>query len=163
MFDLMSLAFQTDATRIMTFMYANAGSNRSYRNLEINQGHHELSHHGNDKDKQRKISKINQFHASLFAQFLDRLAAHEVGGERLLDRTLVVYGSAISDGNQHNHDDLPILLFGGKSLGIETGRHLKFKRETPLANLHLSLGRLCGAKLESFGDSKGDLDSELLG
>jgi hypothetical protein len=163
MFDLMSLAFQTDATRIMTFMYANAGSNRSYRNLEINQGHHELSHHGNDEEKQKKISQINQFHASLFAQFLDRLAAHEVGGERLLDRTLVVYGSAISDGNQHNHDDLPILQFGGRSLGIETGRHLKFKDETPLANLHLSLGRLCGAKLESFGDSKGDLDSELLG
>jgi hypothetical protein len=163
MFDLMALALQTDATRIMTFMYANAGSNRSYRNLEINQGHHELSHHGNDRDKQAKISQINQFHASLFCRFLDRLAGHEVGGERLLDRTLIVYGSGISDGNAHNHDDLPILLLGGKGLGIQTGRHLKFRKETPLANLHLSVARLAGAELDQFGDGTGDLHGELLG
>jgi hypothetical protein len=163
MFDLMALALQTDATRVMTFMYANAGSNRSYRNLEINQGHHELSHHGNDRDKQAKISQINQFHAGLFARFLDRLAGHEVGGERLLDRTLVVYGSGISDGNAHNHDDLPILLLGGKGLGIKSGQHLKFRKETPLANLHLSVARLAGAKLDQFGDSTGDLHDELLG
>jgi hypothetical protein len=163
MFDLMALALQTDATRVMTFMYANAGSNRSYRNLEINQGHHELSHHGNDRDKQAKISQINQFHAGLFARFLDRLAGHEVGGERLLDRTLVVYGSGISDGNAHNHDDLPILLLGGKGLGIKSGQHLKFRKETPLANLHLSVARLAGATLDQFGDSTGDLHDELLG
>lgn len=163
MFDLMALALQTDATRIMTFMYANAGSNRSYRNLEINQGHHELSHHGNDRDKQAKISQINQFHAGLFSRFVDRLASHEVGGERLLDRTLVVYGSGISDGNAHNHDDLPILMLGGKGLGIKAGRHLKFLKETPLANLHLSVARMAGATLEQFGDSTGDLQGELLG
>lgn len=163
MFDLMTLALQTDATRIMTFMYANAGSNRSYRNLEINQGHHELSHHGNDREKQAKISQINQFHAGLCARFLDRLAAREVGGERLLDRTLVVYGSAISDGNAHNHDDLPILLLGGKGLGVKSGQHLKFRKETPLANLHLSIAKLAGATLEKFGDSTGDLHGELLG
>ena len=162
LFDIMTLAFETDSTRLMTFMYANAGSNRSYRNLSIDQGHHDLSHHGNEEDKQKKISQINQYHATLFSYFLERLATTKVGGDRLLDHTLVVYGSGISDGNRHNHDDLPILLMGGRATGLPTGRHLKFKRDTPLTNLYLSLASLCGAKLDKFGDSTGTLDDELL-
>ena len=139
LFDLISLAFQTDATRVITFMYVNEGSNRNYPQVGVHEGHHDLSHHGNDAGKQAKISQINQFHVSLLGHLLERLAGIEENGRPLLDRCLVMHGSGIGDGNRHNHDDLPIVLFGKGGGAIRTGRHLRYPPNTPLTNLYVSL------------------------
>ncbi len=158
MFDLMALAFQTDSTRVITLMYVNEGSNRSYKEIEVSEGHHDLSHHGNDAGKQAKISKINQFHVSLLGHFLDRLQSITEGSGTLLDQSLIVYGSGIGDGNRHNHDDLPIVTFGRAGGKVAPGRHIRYPKETPLANLYLSTLDMAGASVESFGDSQGRLD-----
>lgn len=157
MYDLIALAFQTDSTRIATFVVAHDGSNRSYRNLEISEGHHELSHHGNNQEKKDKIAKINRFHVTQFAHFLERLKSIPEGSGSLLDHSMVVYGSGISDGNRHNHDDLPALLAGRAGGAIHPGRHVRFARNTPMANLFLAMADLVGAPLERHGDSSGKL------
>jgi len=156
MFDLMTLAIQTDSTRIITFMYANAGSNRSYRNVGVSDGHHGLSHHGNNRDKTTKISKINQFHVTLFNYFVEKLISTKENGQPLLDNCMVMYGSGIGDGNRHNHHDLPIMLMG-KGGGLKAGQHLQHRRETPLTNLYVSMLRRMGAPASKFGDSNGEL------
>jgi hypothetical protein len=157
LFDLTSLAFQMDATRIVTFMYANEGSNRNYPQIGVEDGHHNLSHHGNDPDKQSKISKINTYHISLLAHLLDKLTVQEAG-TTLLDRCIVMYGSGIGDGNRHNHDDLPIVVFGRGGGRLKTGRHLAYPRDTPLTNLYVSILDIIGMRLDRFGDSTGPLD-----
>ncbi len=157
MYDLMALSFQADVTRISTFMMANAGSNRSYPELGVSDGHHGLSHHGRDKEKQAKISKINRFHMEQFAYFLEKLASIPDGDGTLLDHSLIMYGSAISDGNRHNHDDLPIILAGSGSGLTKTGRHVLLKQETPVANLFVSMLQGVGANVDAFGDSTGPL------
>ncbi len=157
MYDLMALAFQADVSRISTFMMANAGSNRSYPDLGVAEGHHGLSHHGRNAEKQAKISKINRFHMEQFAYFLEKLHGIPEGDGTLLDHSLIMYGSAISDGNRHNHDDLPILVAGGGSGATKTGQHLRMKRETPVANLFISLLQDVGVKVGAFGDSSGPL------
>ncbi len=157
MYDLMVLAFQTDSTRIATFMYANEGSNKSYKFLGVPEGHHDLSHHGKSQEKQAKIKKINLFHVEQFAYFLDRLKAVKEGSGSLLDHSMIVYGSGISDGDRHNHDDLPIILAGKGRGTVKTGRHLIYPRETPLNNLYLSMLDRMGASVPSLGDSKGKL------
>ncbi len=157
MADMLVLAFQGDLTRTATFVFANDGSNRSYRFIEVSEGHHDLSHHGNDKAKLAKIQKINQFHITQFAYFLEKLNAVKEGSGTLLDNSMVVYGSGIGDGNRHNHNDLPV-LFAGKGGGtIKTGRHVRYKKEEPLTNLYLSMLDRVGAKVDSFGDSTGRL------
>jgi hypothetical protein len=138
LYQLLALALETDSTRVATFMLANEGSNKNYRQLDVSDGHHELSHHGEDPHKQQQIARINLFHLELFAGFLRRLARNGEDQERLLDRTLVVYGSAIADGNTHAHGDLPILLAGGGE-GLRHGRHRRFPLETDLARLHGTL------------------------
>lgn len=153
MFDMLTLALQTDQTRICSFMMGNAGSNRHYREIEISDGHHSLSHHGNDEEKLAKISKINHFHMDQFAYFIDRLASIEEGDGTLLDHVMLVYGSGIGDGNRHNHDDLPILLVGGGNGTIKPGRHIKYADETPLNNLYLGLLERMGVPAISHGDS----------
>jgi hypothetical protein len=155
--DMMVLAMQTDSTRILTFMFTNAGSNRGYPDIGVPSGHHTLSHHGNDPEKLAQISKINRHHVTLLAHFLDRLAASEEAGGTLLERSMIVYGSAIGDGNRHNHDHLPILLAGHGSGTIKPGRHLRFPEETPLTNLYLGMLRRMGVEAESFSDSSGEL------
>jgi Protein of unknown function (DUF1552) len=157
MFDLMALAFQTDTTRICTFMYANEGSNRSYPFLDVREGHHELSHHGGDKEKHRKIRDINRFHIEQFAYLLERLKNVKEGESNLLDNVMIVYGSGIGDGNRHNHDDLPILFAGRAGGAVKTGRHLTYPSNTPLNNLYLSMLDRVGAPVDSLGDSKGRL------
>ena len=113
MYDLVALAFRADLTRVATLMLGNAGSNRTYRFIDVPEGHHHLSHHGRDPEKIEKIKKINRWQIENLARFLDTLAAAPDGDGTLLDRSIVVYGCAISDGDRHNHDDLPILLAGG--------------------------------------------------
>ncbi len=158
MFDLLVVALQGDQTRIATFMFANAGSNRSYRFIEVPDGHHDLSHHGGDEEKQAKISKINRFHMSQFAYLLGRLSAIEEGDGSLLDNSMLVYGSGIGDGNRHNHDNLPILLAGRGGDALSTGRHMRLEENTPLSNLYLSLLERMGVAAESVGDSSGPLE-----
>jgi hypothetical protein len=157
MADLMVLAFQGDLTRVGTYVFANEGSNRSYAFMNVTEGHHDLSHHQNDKTKLEKIGKINKFHVEQLAYFLGKLKAVKEGNGTLLDN-MIVYGSGIGDGNRHNHDDLPILLLGKGGNKFKTGQHLKFTRETPLTNLYLSLLDVFGAKVDRFGDSNGRLN-----
>ena len=158
MSDLMVLAFQTDTTRIVTFPFANDGSNRPYKKIDVPEGHHDLSHHGKSVEKQAKLKKINTHHVEQLAYLLDKLrAVKEANGTNLLDNTLMVYGSGIGDGDRHNHDDLPILTLGKGGGTLEAGRHLKFAKETPLMNLYLAMFDRIGAPLSQFGDSTGKL------
>lgn len=157
MSDLITLAFRADLTRVATLLVANAGNNRTYRFLGVRRGHHSLSHHGGDEQKQAQLRKINRFHVEQLAYLLDQLSAAPAGEGTLLDHTTVVYGSGISDGNRHNHEELPILVCGRGGGTLEPGRHLRFPRETPLANLYLSLLHKNGVRAARFGDSTGAL------
>lgn len=157
MADLLALAFQGDVTRIGTFVFANEGSNRSYRNIEVSDGHHDLSHHGNDRAKQDKIARINLFHIEQFAYFLGKLRSIREGEGNLLDNSMILYGSGNGDGNRHNHDDLPVLLAGKGGGTLSTGRHLRYARNTPLCNLYLELLERMGVREQRFGDSTGRL------
>ena len=157
MVDMMVLAFQSDTTRICTFMLANEGSNRSYRNIGIGDGHHSLSHHQGDHVKQMKIREINRFHMQQYAYLLGRLSSIPEGDGTLLDHSMIVYGGGLGDGNRHNHDDLPILMAGRGNGTIETGRHITYTAETPMANLLVSMLHRMGAQVDSFGDSTGPL------
>ena len=155
--DLMVLAFRADVTRISTFMLANAGSNRSYREIDIREGHHSLSHHQGDDQKQEKISRINRFHVEQLAYILQKMQSIDEQNGTLLDHTMLVYGSAIGDGNRHNHDDLPIVVAGRGGGTIDAGRHVRFADETPLMNLYLALLDRMGVPVDHAGDSTGRL------
>lgn len=157
MFDLMALAFQGDVTRVSTFMYANEGSTKSYAFIDIPEGHHELSHHGNDPKKHEKLKKINRFHIEQFAYFLEKLKSIREGDATLLDRSMLVYGSGISDGNRHNHNNLPVLLAGRGGGSIASGRHIKYESQTPMNNLYVSLLDRMGTPVDALGDSTGRL------
>lgn len=157
MYDLLVLAFQTDTTRIATFMLGNAGSNRSYPMVGVNDGHHSLSHHRNNQTKMDKIQKIDEFLVRQFAYFLGKLQAIKENGRTLLDNSMIVYGSGLGDGNRHDHAGLPVLMAGRGGNTIRTGRHVHFEKETPLNNLFLSMADRTGANLEKFGDSSGRL------
>jgi hypothetical protein len=141
----------------VSFLVANEQSNRSYALVGVPEAHHEISHHGNDPEKQGKIAKINRFHTGELAYLLDRMKSVKEGGGTLLDRTAVVYGSGISDGNRHNHEDLPILLAGRLGGSLAPGRHVRFPAETPLCNLYLSLLDRVNVRVPKFGDSTGRL------
>ncbi len=155
--DLMVLAFQADLTRVVTFPFANDGSNRSHPVIGVPEGHHELSHHGKDAKKQEKIRKINRFHIEQLAYLTGRLAAVKEGDKSLLDSAMIVYGSGIGDGDRHNHDDLPILMLGGGNGLVKTGRHMQFPKDTPLMNLYLAMFQRLGCPTKTFGDSTGVL------
>ena len=157
MFDLMVLGFQSDTTRISTFMLANEGSNRTYPVVGVNDGHHGLSHHQNDEEKVKKIAKIDKFFAEEYAYFIKRLKETPDGEKTLLDNSLILYGCAIGSGNRHNHDKLPILMAGKGGGQVRTGEHVHFKEETPLNNLFLTMMDVAGAEVEEFGDSTGTI------
>jgi hypothetical protein len=157
MADLLALAFQGDLTRVSTFVFANEGSTRSYKLIGVPEGHHDLSHHGNNKEKQAKLHQINRFHVSIVAHLMGKLRAIKEGDGTLLDRCMIVYGSGNSDGNAHNHDDLPILLLGKGGGSIKSGRHVRYAKETPLMNLYLSLLDRMGVNIPTQGDSTGRL------
>jgi hypothetical protein len=157
MCDLIALALRADTTRVATLMLANEGSNKSYASLGAPEGHHELSHHRKDGAKETKIAAINRHHVALFVRLIDQLAEPEADSV-LLDSTLVVYGSGMSDGDRHNHDDLPILVVGGRQLGVCGGRHVRYAPGTPCANLWLTLLDRVGVGMPALGDSTGQLD-----
>jgi hypothetical protein len=158
MFDMQVLAFQGDLTRVISMMVAREQSARAYPEIGVGDPHHPLTHHSGDRAKIEQVIKINIFHANLFAYYLDKLRTTPDGNGSLLDDTLVLYGSAISDGNLHLHDNLPIALIGGKNTGFGGGRHLRYPQATPLANLYLTMLDRLGAPMEKLGDSNGRLD-----
>jgi len=158
MFDLQVLALQGDVTRVITFQLARETSNRTYPEIGVPDPHHPLSHHGNDPEKIARMAKINQFHVSLFAYFLEKLKATREGDGTLLDHSLYLYGSGIGNPNVHDHSNLPILVAGGSATGMKGGRHIKYAKPTPLANLHLTLLDKVGVHLDSFADSQGKVD-----
>lgn len=157
MSDLMVLAFQADVTRVCTFVFANEGSNRGYGLIGVPEGHHDLSHHGNDQAKKDKIRQINTFHAQQLSYLLERLNSITEGDGTLLDHSMIAYGSGNSDGNRHNHDDLPILLAGSGCGTIATGRHIRYPKETPLNNLWLAMLERIECRIDKLGDSTGVL------
>lgn len=157
MADLLALAFQSDQTRVSTYMFANEGSNRAYGEIEVPEGHHDLSHHGGEAEKHEKLAKINSFHIRQLAYFLEKLNTFREGDHSILDNSLIVYGSGISDGNAHNHNDLPILLIGGAGGRVDSGRHIRYPDQTPVANLYMTMAGMMGVSLDSFGDSSGPL------
>jgi len=158
MFDLQVLAFQADITRVVTFQLARELSNRTYPEIGVPDPHHPTSHHGNSPDKLAKIAKINTFHVSLFAEFLEKLKSTPDGDGSLLDNTVYLYGSGMGNSSLHDHENLPILVAGGAACGMRGGRHIQYKEGTPLANLHLTLLDHVGVHVDSFGDSKGKID-----
>ena len=155
--DMLVLAFQTDTTRVATYMFANEGSNKAYPFIGVKDGHHTLSHHENNHEKQMRISAINQFHTRQLAYFLQKLRSTREGDGNLLDHSMIVYGSSIGDGNRHNHDDLPLVVFGRGGGSLLTGRHIRYPQETPMCNLFVSLLGKAGVTVNSFGDSTGPL------
>lgn len=157
MCDLMVLAFQADVTRVCTFVLANEGSNKPYPFINVAEGHHDLSHHGNEEAKKAKIREINRFHTQQLAYLLEKLKATPEGDGNLLDHSMIAYGSGNSDGNAHNHDNLPILVAGGGCGTLNTGRHLRFEKETPLNNLWLSLLNRMDIDVAQVGDSTGSI------
>jgi hypothetical protein len=161
MFDLQVLAMQADVTRVITFQLARETSNRTYNEIGVADPHHPLTHHGNDPEKIARMAKINAFHVSLFAYFLEKLKATPEGDGSLLDHGLFLYGSGMGNPNIHDHVDLPIIVAGGAAGRVKGGRHIKYAEPTPLANLHLTLLERAGVRLDAFADSRGRVD-ELL-
>jgi Protein of unknown function (DUF1552) len=157
MADLLVLAFQADVTRVCTFVFANEGSNRPYPFIGVPEGHHDLSHHGNDPKKKAKIRDINRFHVKQLAYLLQKLKSIPEGDGTLLDHCMIAYGSGNSDGNAHNHDDLPVLLAGKGCGTLRTGRHVRYPKETPLNNLWVSMLDRMSIKQTALGDSTGSL------
>jgi hypothetical protein len=161
MFDLQVLALQGDVTRVITFQLARETSTRTYPDIGVPDPHHPLSHHSNSPEKLEKLAKINAYHVSLFAYFLDKLKAAKEGDGTLLDHSLFLYGSGMGNPDVHDHIDLPIVVAGGAAGSLKGGRHIRFAEPTPLANLHLTLLNRAGVQLASFGDSSGKI-AELL-
>jgi len=157
MFDLMALAFQADITRISTFMMAREVSYRTFPMLGISEGFHPASHHQNDPARLENLTKINTYHVELLAHLLDRLKNTPDGDGTLLDHSLILYGSGMSNSNVHNHSPLPVLVAGGAAGKLKGGRHLKYPENTPMANLLLSILNKAGVPQESVGDSTGQL------
>ncbi|MGA1223533.1 MAG: DUF1552 domain-containing protein [Phycisphaerales bacterium] len=155
--EVLALAFKTDSTRVATLMLANEGSNRAYREIGVTDGHHDVSHHANNADKLAHFAAINRFQTERCAAFLRALSRVRENGRPLLDSTIVLYGGAIGDGNRHNHDDLPILVAGGKALGHRGGGIAACAKGTPLCNLHVGIAQAVGARIDAFGDSTGVL------
>ena len=157
MFDLQLLAYQGDITRVTTFQIARETSNRSYPEIGVSDPHHPLSHHGDNPVKIARMAKINTFHVSLFAEYLEKLQNTKEGNGSLLDNVLLMYGSGIGNPNVHDHTNLPIIVAGGAGGGMKGNRHIRYDNPTPLANLHLTLLDKVGVKIDSFGDSTGKI------
>jgi hypothetical protein len=158
MFDLVTVAFQADLTRVVTFMIGREGGNRTYRSVGVPDAHHGLTHHFNDPSKIERIQKIDQHHVDMLGYFLGKMQSADAGDGTLLDQSIVVYGSSLSDGNRHQHDNLPTLVAGGAAWKIHGGRHLRYKKGTPMTNLFLTLLDTAGVHPEKIGDSTGRVD-----
>jgi hypothetical protein len=157
MFDLQVLAYQSDLTRVITFMIGREFSGRTYPEIACPEAHHPTSHHTGDPAKLAKLTRINTFHTTLFAYYLKKLQETSDGDGSLLDHVMIVYGAGMSDGNSHSPVNLPILLVGGGAGKVRGGRHLKYSGDTPLANLHTTLLDKLGVPIDKLGNSTGEL------
>jgi len=158
MMDMLALAYQTDLTRISTFMLAKEVSGRSYPEIGVADSHHPVSHHQDEPAKLERLHKINEYHFRQFAYLVDKLSKLPEGDGTMLDHTLFLYGTGISDSNTHFHDDLPIALVGGKAAGITGGRYIRYPKGTPLTNLHVTILGNMGVAVDKIGDSTGKVD-----
>ncbi len=158
MMDMLALAYQTDLTRVSTFMLAKEVSGRSYPEIGVGDSHHPVSHHQDEPAKLDRLHKINEYHFRQFAYLVEKLSKLPDGDGTMLDHTLFMYGTGISDSNTHFHDDLPIALVGGKAAGIQGGRYIRYAKGTPLTNMHLTILEKMGVTVEAIGDSTGKLD-----
>ena len=159
MFDLQVLAYQADLTRVITFMVGQETSNRAYPEIGVPDAHHALSHHGGDKALIEKLQRVDAHLMSMFAYYVDRLASTPDGDGTLLDSMMLMYGSGMSDGNRHNHHDLPTLLVGGAGGQLHGGRHVRVDADTPNTNLFLTMLDKLGVPMETLGDSSGQLEA----
>lgn len=157
MYDMLLLAFQTDTTRVSTLMLAVDGSNRAFPEIDIKEGHHHLSHHQNNAEMIEKIRRIDKFHVERFGRLIQRLSETREGEGSLLDNSLILLGGGISDGNAHNHENLPIIMAGRGGSTLETGRLVRTPKETPLCNLYLAMLERAGCPQQGFADSTGTL------
>ncbi|MFT6182033.1 MAG: hypothetical protein ACJA1W_004403 [Akkermansiaceae bacterium] len=156
--DMMVLAFQTDSTRISTFLLAHDGSNRSFKDIGVSEGHHHISHHKRKKDNLDKIQKIDQFYIEQLAYFMQKMKTTEdVDGKSLLHNSMIVYGSGIADGDRHSHDNLPVIVGGNGGGAFTPGRHVDLGEEVPLSNLYVRMLKEFGVDTKRFGDSTGAL------
>lgn len=158
LFDLQAIAFQSDLTRVTSMVIGREGSVRTYDEIGVSDPHHPLSHHRNMADALAKLTKINTYHMELFAQFIAKLKSIPDGDGTLLDRSMILYGCGIADSNRHTHEKLPILVMGGANGGVNTGRHIMTKEDTPIANLFLTMMDRMGVQKDSFGDSTAKLE-----
>ena len=159
MFDLQVLAYQTDLTRVISFMVSREYSGRTYPEIGVPEAHHPTSHHQSDPDKLAKLTKINTYHTTLLSYYLDKLQATPDGNGSLLDHLTLLYGGGLSDGNRHSSENLPILLLGGGAGQRKAGRHVRCADPTPMSNLHVTLLDDFGVPVDRFGTSTGELDS----
>ncbi len=157
MFDMIAVAFQADLTRVCTFMIGPEGSNRNYREIGIADAHHGLTHHLGDAAKIEKVAQINRMHVEQFANFLSKLRSMNEGSATVLDNSMIVYGGGLSDGNRHDHHDLPVLLAGRAGESFRPGRHLRYAKETPMTNLYVAMLDRMGVAVEKLEDSTGRL------
>jgi hypothetical protein len=159
MSDMITIAFQADLTRVLTFLVTHEGTSRAYREIGISDGHHPLTHHMGKMDQLEKVSQINLYHMQQFAAWMQRLKTIKEGDGSLLDHCMIVYGAGLSDGNRHLHDDLPTMIVGKANGTIKTGRRVVFRRETPMCNLFLSMmDRMGVPQMDHFGDATGRLE-----
>jgi hypothetical protein len=158
MTDMLTIAFQADLTRVSTFLLGREGSGRAYREIGVNDAHHGLTHHRNNPEMIEKVAQINVFHVRQFAAWVEKLKSITDGDGSLLDNSMIVYGSGISDGNKHTHEDLPTIIAGrGGNNFIKTGRRVIYRRETPICNLYMTMMDRMGVHVENFGDASGAL------
>jgi hypothetical protein len=155
MTDMITVAFQADMTRIVTFLVTREGSSRAYREIDIPDGHHPLTHHRNQPDLIEKVTQINTYHVTQFAKWANKLKNTKEGDSNLLDSSMIVYGAGLSDGNRHLHEDLPTMIAGSAGGAFKTGRYIEYRRETPMCNLFLTMMDRMGVHIEEFGDSTG--------
>jgi len=158
MTDMITIAFQADQTRVVTFLMTREGTSRSYREIGISDGHHPCTHHQGKTDLMEKVTQINEYHTKQLAGWLGNLKAAKEGDSNLLDNSMIVYGAGLSDGNRHLHEDLPTLLIGRGGDFLKPGRRVVYRRETPMCNFHLTLMDRMGVPLDNFGDASGRLD-----
>ena len=157
MFDLMTIAFQADLTRVITLMYSREGGNRTYRSIGVPDAHHGLSHHMNDPAKMARLQLIDHHHVDMLSHFVGKMQAAKDGDGTLLDHSMIVHGSSLSDSNRHLHDNLPVLLIGGGSGKLRPGKHLRYPKPTPMTNLYMTMLDMLGVPEEKIGDSTGKI------
>jgi hypothetical protein len=157
MTDMVTIAFQADLTRVLTFLVTREGTSRAYRELGIPDGHHPLTHHQGNAEHMEKVRKINEYHTAQLAKWFTKLKSIKEGDATLLDNSMIVYGAGLSDGNRHTHEDLPTLIAGRAGGAFKTGRRILQRKETPMCNLFLTMMDRMGVKMDHFGDSSGQL------